>query len=197
MGSAKEKHFPRAVAKPAQTDRDRLVLGGSLTRSAEGRLQTLQTHGIYPSPQGVQQVWSNASRRRYPKAWEGQPLEPVGHVIEWEPREIACGACARSLGKYVAYRVLYPNAAIEGERGIVENTSRRYEAHAETAKALAGSRGPKTRNRFRLEGEIGRSAKKTTAFFRCPGCRREYQRNLFRLGKQLFEHPNESTFTLE
>jgi hypothetical protein len=174
-----------------------LVLGGSLTRSADGRLQTLQTHGIYPSPQVVQDVWTSASRRRYPKAWEGQPLEQAGYVIEWEPRKIACGKCARSLGDYVAYRVRYPEDRLQGERGIVENTSRRYERQTEIARGQAASRGPKSQPRFRLEGETGRRAAKTAACFHCPACGRDYRRNLARLGAQLFEHPSGSAFLLD
>jgi hypothetical protein len=171
-------------------------MGGSLTRSAEGRLQTLQTHGQYPSPMSVQEVWTNASRRRYRKAWEGQPLGPVGHVIEWEPREIACGACGRSLGGYAGYRVRYPDGQLHREQGIVEDTSRRYERSAATPRG-AGTRGPRSRPRFWLDGEIGRRAAKTAACFRCPGCKSEYRRNLARLGRQLFEQTNTGAFLLE
>jgi hypothetical protein len=172
-----------------------VVLGGSLTRSAEGRLQTLQTHGIYPSPQNVQAVWSSASRRRYPQAWRGEALEQVGHVITWEQREIACSACGHSLGQYVAYRVDYPDGRPQGEQGIVEKTARRYEA--QPPEIRSGARGPRTRPRYQLEGEIGHRAAKATACFRCPGCRREYRRNLARLGGQLYESSNQSAFLLE
>jgi hypothetical protein len=189
-GPSAAKRFPRSLASPGdprddQADQTPLVLGGSITRSPEGRLQTLQTHGIHPSPQGVQGVWSNASRRRYPKAWQGQRIEQVGYAIEWEPREIVCGKCHRSLGRYVAYRIRYADGRLQGEQGIVEDTSRRYEQQAETARGQAASRGPKSRPRFRLEGEVGRRAAKTTACFRCPSCRAEFQRNLARLGAQV------------
>jgi hypothetical protein len=173
------------------------VLGGSLTRSPEGRLQTLQTHGMYPSPQSVQEVWSNTTRRRYPKAWEGQRLEPHGHTIEWEPRAIACGSCGHSLGTYAAYRVIYADATIRGEQGVVEDTARRYERQAQLARGQAGSRGPRARPRFWLTGEIGRRAAKTTACFHCPGCQRDYERNLARLGQRLFESRRESAYLLE
>jgi hypothetical protein len=81
-----------------------LVMGGSITRSPEGRLHTLQTHGQYPTPITVQEVWSFASRRRYRKDWDRQRVGDVGYTIEWEQRHIAC-SCGRSLGDYVAYRV--------------------------------------------------------------------------------------------
>lgn len=173
-------------------------MGGSLTRSAEGRLQTLQTHRMHPSPQAVQQVWTNSTRRRYPQLWEGQPLEAVGHTLEWEPREIACGSCGQPLGKYVAYRVVYATAPeLRGERGIVEQTSRHYEPQAETARGQAGSRGPRAKPRFWLEGESGHRAAKTRARFRCPGCHREHRRNLARLGDQLFESKPNAAYLLE
>lgn len=117
-------------------------------------------------------------------------------MIEWEPREIVCGKCHRSLGKYVAYRVLYPDGELHREQGIVEDTSRRYERQAETARGQAASRGPKSQPRFRLEGEVGRRAAKTTAYFRCPGCRSESRRNLARLGAQVFEHTRSTAFPL-
>ena len=131
------------------TEASPVVLGGSLTRSPEGRLQTLQTHGQYPSPQGVQQVWSAAKRRRYPDAWDGQALARVGYTIEWEPREISCGKCVRSLGRYVAYRTRH-QAEVDEETGVVEDTSR-----ARTAQA--------TNRRFTITGEVARRAAKTTA----------------------------------
>jgi hypothetical protein len=170
-------------------------MGGSLTRSPEGRLRTLQTHGMYPSPQGVQEVWSSTTRRRYPKAWDGQPLAGVGYVIEWEPHLIACGACGRSLGKYVAYRVRHNDDHPHEEQGLVEDTSRRYEQQADLKRG-SGVRGPRSNPRFWLDGESGGRAAKTTACFRCPGCRREYKRNLFRLGGQVFQHLSGATFVL-
>lgn len=165
------------------------VLGGSLTRSPDGRLQTLQTHGQYPSPRGAQEVWSNASQRRYPQAWDGETLPRVGYVIEWRPCEIACGSCGRSLGPYVAYQA-------RDEWGIVEQTARRYESNPANAKS-PGSRNPRPRQRFWLNGEVSRRATKTTAHFRCPGCRREYQRNLSRLGRTLFDRIEDAPYLLE
>jgi uncharacterized Zn-finger protein len=173
-----------------------MVMGGSLTHSANGRLQTLQTHGMYPSPMSVQEVWTNATRRRYRKAWEGQPLEQVGHVIEWEPREVACGVCGRPLGGYVGYRVRYPDGRVDREQGIVEDTSRRYERNASTPRG-AGTRGPKSHPRFWLEREIGKRASKTSACFRCPGCKSVFRRNMTQLGRRFFEHHPGETFVLE
>jgi hypothetical protein len=152
---------------------------------------------MYPTPESVQNVWAAASRRRYPKAWDGQELEQVGHIIEWEPRSIACGGCAHSIGDYVAYRVIYPDGSMQGERGVVENTSRRYEQQAELARRQVAGRGPKSQSRFHLEGRPALRAAKTTACFRCPGCAHEYRRNLARLGAQLFEHTTKSSFALD
>ena len=192
-----KKAFPAPLKSGGETDRDRSpVLGGSLTRSPDGWLQTLQTHGVYPSPPSVQEVWTNASRRRYPHAWERKPLASVGHKIEWEPREVACGACGRSLGAYVGYRIRYPGGRLDREKGIVEDTSRRYERDIMTARG-AGSRGPRPQPRFWLEGEIGRRASKTSACFRCPGCKKVYRRNLSRLGGQFFDRPSGEVFLLE
>jgi hypothetical protein len=173
-----------------------LVLGGSLTHSPGGVLQTLQTHGVHPSPQAVQEVWSNITRRRYRQAWEGAPLEPVGHTLEWRPRKLACGRCGNPLGTYVAYRVVHPDPTLRGEHGVVEKISRRYERSTGTARGQAGSRGPKSNPRFWLEGEIGRRAAKTTACFRCPACGQEYRHNLARLGETLFTSNPNATFTL-
>jgi hypothetical protein len=146
----------------------------------------------------VQQVWSNITRRQYKQAWEGEPLEPVGYTLEWQPRDIACGQCGKSLGKYVAYRAVYADAPqLRGERGLVERTSRHYQANAATAQRQAGNRGPKSTPRFWLEGEIAWRAAKTSACFRCPSCGRAYRRNLASLGEGLFTHNQATIFVLE
>jgi hypothetical protein len=153
---------------------------------------------MYPSPERVQEVWSNITRRRYKQTWQGEALEPVGHTLEWQPCEIACCHCGHPLGSYVAYRVVYPQESdLRGECGIVENTSRHYERHAGNAVRQAGSRGPKSSPRFWFEGELTRRAAKTSACFRCPGCDREYRRNLARLGAKLFTLNSEAAFILE
>lgn len=192
-----EKAFPTAVDIGDTPGRDRSpVMGGSLTRSVEGQLQTLQTHGMYPTPPTMQDVWTNASRRRYPRAWEGEQLAAVGYTIEWQPRNVACGECGRSLGSYVGYRIRRPDGHLDREQGIVEDTSRRYERDVSVA-AGAGSRGPKSQPRSRLDGEIARRASKTAACFRCPACKKEYRRNLSRLGHQFFDGREGETFLLE
>lgn len=172
------------------------VLGGSITRSPEGRLQTLQTHGQYPTPTTVQEVWTFASRKRYPKAWEGERLADVGHVIEWEPRRIAC-ICGRSLGNYVAYRIRHPlgqQLEVE-EHGVIEKTPHRYGYTSE--RMHDGNRNKRSKPRFRIDREIGHRARKTTAYFHCRGCGRTHERNLHRLGQTVFESPPGRTFVLE
>jgi hypothetical protein len=192
-----ERAFPIPVDIGERSDRDRSpVMGGSLTRSAEGQLQTLQTHGMYPTPQTMQDVWTNASRKRYPQAWEREPLAAVGYAIEWQPRKVACGNCGRSLGSYVGYRIRYPDGHLDQEQGIVEHTSRRYETGVTVARG-SGSRRSRTRPRFWLEREIVRRASKTTACFRCPGCKGKYRRNLSRIGQRFFEGSEGATFLLE
>jgi hypothetical protein len=171
-------------------------MGGSLTRSPGGQLQTLQTHGMYPTPPTMQDVWTNASRKRYPQAWEGEELAAVGYTIEWQPRPVACGNCGRSLGSYVGYRIRRLDGRLDREQGIVEDTSRRYETGFAVARG-SGSRRSRTRPRFWLDGEIARRAAKTAACFRCPGCKNEYRRNLSRLGQQFFEGPEGQIFLLE
>jgi hypothetical protein len=170
-------------------------MGGSITRSPEGRLHTLQTHGQYPTPTTVQEVWTHASRQRYRKDWDGQPLDNVGYRIEWEPRRIACG-CGRALGDYVAYRVCRMTGQEQRleEHGIVEDTSRRYEWSFEGKRD--GSRVPRSKQRFSIIGEVGRRARKTTAIFDCRGCGAIHERNLHRLGQRLFESPGGQTFVL-
>jgi len=151
---------------------------------------------MHPSPQTVQEVWNNASRRRYPAAWTGEELAPVGYTIEWEPHMVACGGCGRPLGEYVGYRIRYPDGSLGVEHGIVERTSRRYERSATTPRG-AGTRGPKSQPRFQIAGEIGRRATKTAAIFWCRGCEREHRRNLSTLGRQFFKRPRGETFLLE
>ena len=172
-----------------------LVMGGSITRSPEGRLHTLQTHGQYPTPMSVQEVWTYASRKRYRKDWDGQPLDKVGFRIEWEPRQIACH-CGHSLGKYVAYRVCRISGQVQRleEHGVVEDTTHRY-GHA-SERLRDGSRNSRSKPRFRIDREIGRRARKTTAYFHCRGCGDMHQRNLHRLGQQIFESPVGETFVL-
>jgi hypothetical protein len=122
----------------------------------------------YPSPMSIQEVWTNAKRRRQRKAWEGQPLDRVGHVIEWEPRKVACGVCGRQFGGYVGYRVRYPDGRLDREQGILEDTTGRYERNAATPRE-AGTRGPRSQPRFWLEREIGKRAsrKATTWLIGC------------------------------
>lgn len=172
-----------------------LVLGGSITRSPEGRLHTLQTHGQYPTPMTVQDVWSAASRRRYRKDWDGQPLDNVGFRIEWEPRQIAC-ACGRSLGDYVAYRVCRMSGQEQPveEHGVVEDTAHRYGHTSERMRD--GSRNKRPKPRFRIDREIGRRARRTTAYFHCRGCGRTHERNLHRLGQQVFDSAAGQTYVL-
>jgi hypothetical protein len=187
-----------AVGKSAGDKRRApLPRGGALTRSPEGRLRTLQTHGQAFTPAIAQEVWSAARRRRYPRAWDGRPLEAVGYAVEWQPGELACGACGRSLGRYAAYRTRHPVGGVVEEVGLVEDTARRYERQAALAVGVPGGRGPRPRPRFWLEGKACLRAAKTTACFRCPGCGREYRRNLARLGEQLFERPGPTAFPLK
>jgi hypothetical protein len=151
---------------------------------------------MHPSPQTVQEVWNNSSRRRYPTAWNGEELAPVGYAIQWRPHKVACGKCGRPLGEYIGYRIRYPDGSLGMEFGIVEKTSRRYERNAMTPRG-AGTRGPRPRPRFELSGEVGRRAAKTTAIFRCRGCNKEHHRNLSTLGRAFFERRRGETFLLE
>lgn len=194
--SRAKKQLPRQLQAASDGARQSPVLGGSLTVSADGQLQTLQTHGMYPSPLAMQDLWTNASRRRYPEAWAGEELAAVGYTVEWERHGVACGACGRSLGEYVGYRIRYAVQSDFGEHGVVEKTSRRYERSVMTPRG-AGTRGPKPRPRFDVTGEVGRRAAKATAIFWCRGCKREHHRNLSTLGREFFKRPRGETFLLE
>jgi predicted RNA-binding Zn-ribbon protein involved in translation (DUF1610 family) len=161
------------------------VLGGSLTRAPDGVLVTVLTTSLgYPTPLVVQEIWSNARKRSYPKAWDGaQP--PPGIWIRWrDAARFLCGRCGRSLGHYVAYHV-------RSEYGIVEDTAKRYhprENFASRPPGAAERRAP-SQPRFLRGGNIGRAAT-TTALFRCPKCgyvAPPY--NLARLGRTLFDTP--------
>jgi hypothetical protein len=165
-------------------ERDReppIVLGGSLTRSPDGRLQTLQTHNVHISPKVAQQIWNQAVRRRYPTAWDRQPLGETGVVITWsDATQITCGKCRRSLGKYRGYQA-------RDEYGIVEDTAHEYQPGAATTRS-PGDRSPRRYPRFAINGEVGKRAGKTTAHFHCPQCRAEYDFNLARLGHEVMKH---------
>jgi len=119
-------------------------------------------------------------RSRYPRAWDRQPLAAVGSAIEWsEQIQITCGLCRRSLGKYRSYHV-------HDEYGIVEDTPRSYEPSPGVRRS-PGSRAPRSKPRYMIDGEIAGHAAKATARFHCPGCRADYDRNLARLGRELME----------
>jgi hypothetical protein len=165
------------------------VLGGSLHLAPNGYLATIQTTGIvFPSPMMVADLWPTVASRRYPKAWDG--IEPEGAlVIYWTPRatRIEC-ACGTRLGKFRAYRA-------RGEYGVVRDTPRRYQPPyryaAEAIKHMPNDRIAPPRPNFWLTGDQGSRASRTMAHFRCSHCDREHERNLRRLGKELFESPCE------
>lgn len=161
------------------------VLGGSLHRAPNRMLCTIQTTSpVYPSPKTVQEIWSNAATRRYPKVWDG--VEPEGALVIWwsDPIRLRCGRCERSLGDYVAYHA-------RQEYGLVEGTTRRYyprdnlSARPEATRARLSPTQP----RFSLTGEVGHRASKTFCRFRCTRCAWEHEFNLARLGRALFERP--------
>jgi hypothetical protein len=158
-----------------------LVLGGSLTAAPEGDvLQTLQTHGQYPSPITMQQVWSNASQRRYPEAWQGQSLPSVGFIVEWKRCRLTCGHCGHSLGRYVAYRA-------RDEWGVVEDSPKRGRSNPSHSSEF---------RRFQTDGEIGRRAAKSAAIITCRKCNRVYRRNLAHFSRTIWDAET-SIFALE
>lgn len=169
-----------------------IVLGGSLHRAPNGRLCTILTTPVsYPSPEAVQGIWSTATTRRYPKAWDG--VEPEGALVIWwsDPIKLVCGRCERSLGGYVAYHA-------RREYGLVEDTTRHYLPRENVAARPESTRTrlSPARRRFSLAGEVGHRASKTVCHFRCPRCslevEYEVEYNLARLGRRLFERPTES-----
>lgn len=161
------------------------VLGGSLTRAPNGDLVISQTtNASFPSPQVVQELWARTSRQLYPEKWNG--IEPDGAILIYfsaNPIKITCGGdCLGRLGEYRAYNT-------GGEFGIIADTAREY-SPASTLSPEARAASPHLRiaspdPRYRLAG--GPKASETLAHFRCPRCDQRYERNLRRLGKQLWE----------
>lgn len=187
LPAGKRRATLRAMGVPV--DDEDPVPGGSLTRSPEDRLQTLQTHGIFPSPAAVQELWSHVGRRRYPAAWEGRPLEKIGYAVCWgTPRKALCGGhrCGRSLGEYRPYRAL-------DEYGIVENTLRNRDRFSDAVLA-SGEWQPLQRPWAWLDGEARGCAANTTAKFWCSGCKEYRARNLYKLGRRLFEDDTATSF---
>jgi len=169
------------MAEANREQRKPRVLGGSLTTTPEGdELQTLQTHGQYPSPMTMQQVWSNASQRRYRESWQGQVLPEVGFEVRWKPCRLTCGHCGHSLGNYAAYHA-------REEWGVVEDSPKRARSNP--------SRSSEFR-RFQLDGEIGRRAAKSAAIITCRKCDRGYRRNLAHLSHTIWDAKT-STYALE
>ena len=168
------------------------VLGGSLTRAANGDLVISQTTNTsFPSPKVVQELWARTSRQRYPEKWDG--IDPDGAVLIYftnSPIKITCGQCHTGLGDYRAYNV-------GGEFGIVFETSREYRSSStlspETRADSPHQRVARQDPRFHTTERS--KANSTSAHFRC-SCRRRYERNLRRLGKHLWETRPE-TYLLE
>jgi hypothetical protein len=165
-----------------------IVLGGSLHRAPNGKLCTIQTTSVsYPSPNAVQEIWSNVTTRRYPRAWDG--IEPDGALVIWwsDLIKLSCGRCGRSFGGYVAYHA-------GKEYGVVENTTRRYYPRENFAARPESTRTrlSPARRRFSFSGEVGHRASKTLCHFRCSHCSSEQEYNLARLGRWLFERPTKA-----
>ncbi len=168
-----------------------LARGGSLSQAPDGRLCTLLTSSRQaPTATTMQELWNRVSRQRYPTSWNG--VAPgQGRVIYWTaPVTVQCGRCHRRVGTYRGYQA-------GADYGVVEDTARQYRSadrgpaggHADPLVRL-----PRPNPPHRLDGMIAKSPRQTRIYFRCPRCRtgqppepREYERNLHRLGKQLFE----------
>jgi hypothetical protein len=171
----------------ASANTGQLIQGGSVTLAPNGYLATILTTGAsFPSPQVIQDVWSNARRRRYPRAWN--EIEPVGHlVIYWTPDppiRLICRRCRAGLGSYRAYQA-------RGEYGIVQDTTRRYHPREnfppDEFKNSPQDRLTPAQLRYWFAGNLARAAT-TIACFKCINCGHESERNFRRLGKQLFEN---------
>src|SRR5438105_4192629 len=132
------------------------ILGGSITRAPNGYLATiLTTGGTFPSPNVVQDIWSNARRRRYPQAWNG--IQPEGHlVVYWtqQPVRLRCRRCGASVGDYRAYQA-------RGEYGLVQDTTRKYHPREnfppDQFKNSPQDRLGPANERFWLAGKIGQA----------------------------------------
>lgn len=162
-----------------------IILGGSMTRAPNGYRATIQTLGkLYPTPMGTQELYANATQRRYAPSWDG--IEPAGAlVVYWtDTFPISCGRCGEGFGKFAAYNA-------HREYGIVEHTSRHRHPIGnfppDHFKNMPNDRFEPASKRFWISGEVGRTAGGTAANFQCRKCDVKYVRNLRRLGKRLFE----------
>jgi hypothetical protein len=136
------------------------------------------------------ELWPTLRGKRHPAIWNGVEAEGTT-VILWTPRPIPirCGECGKSLGKYRAYQA-------RGEYGIVSETPIRYHPPGKhPAGALAHMPNDRQQPIARIywrTGEEGFRAAKTFAHFRCTICRVEFEENMRRLGKRLFDQMPEA-----
>ncbi len=169
------------------------TLGGSFVRGPDGYRWIVQYWRPYPSNIGMQQLYSNASQKRYPPKWDG--LEPEGAVINrfTDPISLSCSRCGAPFGPFAAY-----HSGVE--YGIVRHTAREY---VPLGNFPPGELAKDRRRRFLPKhpiytawGEIGHRASRSQALFDCSKCGNHYERNMAKFGRLLFQS-RPATFAVE
>jgi hypothetical protein len=169
------------------------ILGGSITRAPNGYRAIIQTSMATSSPMVVQEVYSNASQRRYPRKWDA--IEPTGKQVIYltDVFEIVCGKCSDSFGGFAAYF-----SDVGRQWGLVQDTARHYyeigRFPPDNFKNRPNDRFDPAEKRYWLTGDEGLGKDPAWAHFRCLHCGVTYERNFRRLGKQLYkERPGRHT----
>jgi len=159
-------------------------IGGSFSEDPSGYRMTLQTSSPQSAPMVMQELYANASQKRYTPKWDGR--EPGdGWPIFWtDPFHVSCGGCGYDFGRYVAWR--------SGRQyGIVQHTARRYHEIGrfppDNFKKMPYDRFEPHNRRFWLWDEVGGRSGKASAHFKCQRCGLKFEYDLRRLGKKLFD----------
>ena len=134
------------------------------------------------TPMVFQEMWSDLRGRR--EDWAGQDgyaPRPDMFVIWWRgPTNIICGGCHEPIIDVMTYCL---DGGHRPEYGVVADTSDPVEM---------GPKGSRTR-RFWPDKHVGGRSGRATVSFRCPGChRRDLERNMRKLGLQLFQERPEA-----
>jgi hypothetical protein len=161
------------------------VLGGSIYRGPHGYRAIPQYTPVFPTPQTVKQIYSNATQRRYTPSWDGKDAGAHLTILFTEPIRIRTGCCFASLGLFVAYEA-------RGEYGLFRHESKHRHPRENFPRdhfARQPNDAFEPQNpTFRIDGERGGRSSHASASFMCPKCGHEFRpRNLRRLGKQLWE----------
>lgn len=172
------------------------VLGGSLVRLDDGYLGIPSYSYGGSSQQVVQQVYSNAIHKRYTPTWDGKALD-AGLVTRFtDPFRIILACCQADIGPFVAY-----HAGDGEEYGVIRRDTKQRHPLGNFPPGYFANQpndGFEAKHRtFWVDGEVGGSATRAYAIFKCRDCGRVYNpRSLAKLGKRLFDD-RPSSFTVD